>query len=232
MNRVLITGGNKGIGLETTRLFLEAGDEIWVVARDFDSFPMKNHPKVHRVPYDLTNIAGIPAFMKKIGSIDILINNAGMMYSLPYHDYPLEKQERLMALNLYAPIELIRCAVPAMMGQKHGRIVNVASVAGEIGHSDIWYGISKAGLINVTKSFAAQLAPHGIVINAVAPSPVTTDMLDVIPPARREFVKNSVYSHRFAEPIEVAKTIYWLATECPEYINGTCIDINNGTFPR
>ena len=116
--------------------------------------------------------------------------------------------------------------------KKKGRIVNVASVAGYTGHPDIWYGISKAGIINVTKSFAKILAPYNIVVNAVAPGPAETDMLNVIPEKRKEFMKNSTYTNRFAKAGEVADTIYWLAAESPEYINGTCIDINNGSMPR
>jgi hypothetical protein len=68
--------------------------------------------------------------------------------------------------------------------------------------------------------------------NAVAPGPVETDMLNVIPEARKEAILKAVHTGRFARPSEVAKTIVWLATECPEYINGTCLDINNGAFPR
>ena len=71
-----------------------------------------------------------------------------------------------------------------------------------------------------------------IIINAVAPSPVETDMLEVIPLERREAFLKNVITKRFATPLEVAKTILWLATESPEYINGSCIDINNGSFPR
>ncbi|MDP3695357.1 MAG: SDR family oxidoreductase, partial [Desulfocapsaceae bacterium] len=127
---------------------------------------------------------------------------------------------------------LIREVSKAMIAKGGGRIVNNASIAGEIGHPDIWYGITKAGMINMTKSFAKILGPGGIVINAVAAGPVETEMLDVIPEQRKKDIKSAVYTGRFAYPEEVADAIYWLATECPEYINGTCIDINNGAFPR
>jgi 3-oxoacyl-[acyl-carrier protein] reductase len=119
-----------------------------------------------------------------------------------------------------------------MIQKKQGRIVNNASIAGQIGHPDIWYGITKAGLINATKSFAKLLGPHGIIVNAVAAGPVETDMMQSIPEARKEAILKSVYSGRFAQPIEVAQTILWLATDSPAYINGTCVDINNGAFPR
>lgn len=229
---VLITGGNKGIGLECTRLFLENGFKVIVVARDFKNFEFNENLDVEKLVYDLTDIEGIKNLVKVSKEVDVLINNAGVMNSIPYDVYGEKDMERLMKLNLYAPIELIKEVSKYMIKKGNGRIVNVASVAGEIGHPDIWYGVSKAGIINATKSFAKLLGPKGIVINAVAPGPVETDMLDVIPEDRKSDIKSSVYLDRFAKPLEVAKAIYWLSTDCPEYINGTCIDINNGAFPR
>src|SRR5690606_29416164 len=113
-----------------------------------------------------------------------------------------------------------------MIKKKNGRIINIASIAGEIGHPDVWYGVTKSGMINITKSFAKQLGQYGIVVNAIAPGPVETDMLATIPDDRKVAIKNTVYSGRFARPNEIADTIYWLATDCPEYINGITVDIN------
>ena len=119
-----------------------------------------------------------------------------------------------------------------MIEKGSGRIIRVTSVAGQIGHPDIWYGVSKAGLINATKSFAKILAPKGITVNAVAPGPTVTDMMNVIPEDRKNMMKANTYTKRFAEADEIAKTIVWLATDAPEYINGFCVDLNNGSFPR
>lgn len=232
MEKVLITGGNKGIGLECTKLFLEAGYEVIVVARDFKEFPYTEHPQVQTIVYDVSDVKGIKALVERIGYVDVLLNNAGVMNSLPYDSYPEEKKENLMNVNLYAPIEFIIYMSQLMKEKRKGRIVSVASVAGQIGHPDVWYGVSKAGIINATKSFAKALAPDGIVINAVAPGPVETDMMQVIPEPRKKAIKSSVYTDRFAQPDEVAKAMFWLATESPEYINGICLDINNGAFPR
>lgn len=232
MKRVLITGGNKGIGIEVTRLFMDKDYQVTIVARDFSDFPYKDKNNIELVQYDLSKTEGIAELVKNIGAIDILINNAGIMYSKSYSDYPQDNQNTLMNINLYTPVELIRQVSSYMVKAGEGRIVNTASIAGQIGHPDIWYGISKAGLINATKSFAKILGPKGIVINAVAPGPVETDMMKVIPEQRKKDIKSSVYTDRFARPEEVAETIYWLATSSPEYINGTCIDINNGAFPR
>lgn len=229
---VLISGGNKGIGLECVRLFVAAGYQVIVVARNIDPFEFSDHPQVTTIAFDLTRIDDIPQLIGDCAAIDILINNAGVMYSLPYDAYPQANIRQLLQLNIEAPVALIREVSRGMIKRGRGRIVNNASIAAHTGHPDIWYGISKAGLLNATKSFAKLLGSHGIVINAVAPGPVETQMLDIIPQPRKEAILNAVHSGRFALPEEVATTIFWLATTSPPYINGTCIDINDGALPR
>ena len=228
---VLITGGNKGIGLELTKQFLELNYSIIIIARDFSNFELKNNSKIKQIEFDLSKVDEIPNLISSLEDIDILINNAGVMYSLPYNQYPNNKKDMMLKLNLEAPIKLIEEVSKNMLIKGNGRIVNNASIAGQIGHPDIWYGITKAGLINATKSFS-KIFDGKIIINAVVPSPVETDMLNVIPKQRQEAFLKTVISKRFAKPEEIAKTIVWLAIESPEYINGTCIDINNGSFPR
>jgi 3-oxoacyl-[acyl-carrier protein] reductase len=228
---VLITGGNKGIGLEVTREFLALNYNIIIIARDFKNFEFKNNKSITEIEFDLTEIDKIPALISSLNSIDILINNAGVMYALPYDNYPDDKKYSILKINIEAPIKLIEEVSKQMLDNEKGRIVNNASIAGQIGHPDIWYGITKAGLINATKSFS-KIFSGKIIINAVAPSPVETDMLNTIPKQRQKAFLKTVVSKRFAQPQEIAKTIVWLATDSPEYINGTCVDINNGSFPR
>ncbi|MBM9616467.1 SDR family oxidoreductase [Desulfobulbus rhabdoformis] len=229
---VLITGGNKGIGLDTSKLFVDAGYAVVVLARDFKNFPLQGNPAVQSVEYDLADIEGIPQLITSLPPIDVLVNNAGIMYALPYDGYPAEKVEQILNVNMKAPVALITEVSKNMVAKGAGRIVNNASIAGEIGHPDVWYGITKAGMINITKSFAKILGPQGVVVNAVAPGPAETEMLATIPEPRKRAIKSAVYTGRFAYPQEVARAMFWLATDCPEYINGTCIDINNGAFPR
>ena len=212
-------------GLELSKAFLALEYSIIVVARDFKDFAYRN--EVECIEYDLTDVANIPKLVASMGKIDILINNAGVMYSLPYNNYPQDKVDSMLKLNLETPIKLIEECVK--VGAT--RVVNNASIAGQIGHPDVWYGVTKAGLINATKSFAKIFAGK-VVINAVAPSPVETDMLETIPLERREAFLKTVVLNRFAKAEEVAKTIVWLATESPEYINGTTVDINNGSYMR
>ncbi len=230
VKHVLITGGNKGIGLETTKQFLSMGFKVTVIARDISI--VKDIKNCYGIEYDLKDIENIPKLISRLERIDILVNNAGIMNTYPFDSYPENKKDEILKINLEAPVELIKCVSKSMIQHKEGRIVNNASIAGQIGHPDIWYGITKAGLINATKSFAKILGPYGIIINSIAPGPVETDMMKSIPDARKEAILRNVYSNRFAQPDEVAKTIVWLSTDSPEYINGVCIDINNGAFPR
>ncbi|NPA72580.1 MAG: SDR family oxidoreductase [Gammaproteobacteria bacterium] len=236
MRQVVITGGNKGIGLALTQLFVQAGDQVHIIARDFsnqDTFDYQHHSQITCIPFDLTVLDKLPQLVASIDSIDVLINNAGLLQTLTVDDYPDARRDYSLALNIMSPIKLIELFTDKLKAPSHyqPRVVNNASIAGQIGHPDIWYGISKAGLINATKSFA-QTFQGDIIVNAVAPSPTQTEMLDNIPEHRQKaFLKNTI-AGRFATPDEVAQTLYWLATDAPEYINGSCIDINNGALPR
>jgi len=236
MRHVVITGGNKGIGLALTKKFVDTGDKVQIIARDFsnqEDFDYQNHPLVTCTQFDLTDLDKLPGLVDSIERVDVLINNAGLLQPLTIDDYPDERRDYSLQLNIMAPVKLIELLTNKLLTSSGytPRIVNNASIAGQIGHPDIWYGISKAGLINATKAFSKAFQGK-IIVNAVAPSPTETDMLDNIPQHRQQaFLKNTI-SGRFATAQEVADTMHWLATDSPEYINGSCLDINNGSLPR
>ncbi len=235
LNRVLVTGGNKGIGLEVVKKFLEVDFEVIAIGRDFSNFPqeLKDNEKVKTIEYDLSNLAGLKDLAKEVGEIDVLINNAGYMQpKYTYDNYPLEAKEHIMNVDLYAPVELMTIFSEGMKKRGYGKIVNTASIAGQIGHPDIWYGIAKAGLINATKIFAKLLGTNGITVNCIAPSPVETDMQKDNSEERKAEFKKAVPCGRFAEPDEAAEVIFWLGTDCPEYVNGTTMDFNNASYVR
>ena len=185
-----------------------------------------------RVTFDLMRISEIPALIAALGDFDTLVNNAGVLHCDPIDAIPDAHRSEILAVNLEAPAALIAAVAPAMKARRSGRIVNVSSVSAFTGHPDLWYGITKAGILNLTKSWARALGPHGILVNAVAPGPTETHMYDQLPQSRRDDVMRAVYAGRVCKPQEVAEAIYWLGSDCPEYISGSTIDVNNGSYPR
>jgi 3-oxoacyl-[acyl-carrier protein] reductase len=227
MQKVLITGAGRGIGLATARQFAAAGWRVLSLDKEFGSDTVGE-----RVAFDLTRISQIPALIASVGDVDTLVNNAGVLHCDPIDAIPDAHRSEILAVNLEAPAALIAAVAPGMKARQSGRIVNVSSVSAFTGHPDLWYGITKAGLLNLTKSWARALGPHGILVNAVAPGPTETHMYDQLPQSRRDDVMRSVYAGRVCKPQEVAEAIFWLGSDCPEYINGSTLDVNNGSYPR
>jgi 3-oxoacyl-[acyl-carrier protein] reductase len=188
--------------------------------------------EVSRIEFDLEKVGDIPQLLQSLGEIHVLVNNAGTLYCHPHDAFPQEHALEILAVNLRAPVALMEAVAPQMRKRKSGRIVNVGSVAAFTGHPDLWYGATKAALLNVTKSYAAYLGADGILVNAVAPGPTLTAMYEQLPQSRKDGVMRSVYSGRACTPQEVAETIVWLGTSSPAYLSGTTIDVNNGSYPR
>ncbi len=229
---VLITGAGRGIGLATTKVFLAAGWRVLALDKDFSRFDLAESAAVRRVQYDLRALDGSAALIATLGRIDTLVNNAAVLYCDPFDAIPLAHKQEILAVNLEAPVALIEAVAPQMTARGSGRIVNVGSVAAFTGHPDLWYGATKAALLNVTKSYASTLGRQGVLVNAVAPGPTQTDMYDQLPQSRKDGVMRSVHSGRVCRPEEVAAAVFWLGSSSPEYVSGTTLDVNSGAYPR
>jgi 3-oxoacyl-[acyl-carrier protein] reductase len=227
---VLVTGAGRGIGLATARSFLGAGWRVLALDKDFSVCDLP--PAAERVAFNLQDVADLGALVGRLGEIHVLVNNAGVLYCHPHDAFPEDDAVEILTVNLRAPVALIEAVAPQMRRRRGGRIVNVVSVAAFTGHPDLWYGASKAALLNVTKSYAGYLGRDGILVNAVAPGPTLTDMYERLPQSRKDAVMRSVYSGRPCDPKEVADAIFWLGTDSPAYLSGTTIDVNNGSYPR
>jgi 3-oxoacyl-[acyl-carrier protein] reductase len=228
----LITGAGRGIGLATTRAFLAAGWRVLALDKDFSRFDLAESPALSRVRFDLRGLDGVAALIGTLGRIDTLVNNAAVLYCDPFDAIPADHKQEIITVNLEAPVALIEAVAPQMTSRGAGRIVNVGSVAAFTGHPDLWYGATKAALLNVTKSYAAMLGRQGVLVNAVAPGPTQTDMYDQLPQSRKDGVMRSVHAGRVCQPEEVAAAIFWLGSASPEYVSGTTLDVNSGSYPR
>lgn len=227
MSTVFVTGAGRGIGQAAARAFRAAGWKVLSLDKQFGAEVIGE-----RVLYDLRDLAGISKVAASLGEVDTLVNNAGVLFCDAYDSIPEAHKREILAVNLEAPIALIEALAPQMKARKRGRIVNVGSVGAFTGHPDLWYGITKAAILNLTKAYARELGPHGVLVNAVAPGPTQTEMYEQLPQSRKDGVMRSVYSGRVCRPEEVAQAILWLGATCPEYVNGSTLDVNDGSYPR
>jgi NAD(P)-dependent dehydrogenase (short-subunit alcohol dehydrogenase family) len=238
MKTILVTGATRGIGYAAAKRLLVRGAHVLALGRDFSAFDLGGERCV-RVPFDLRATDAIEALCAKLPPIDALVNNAAMLTAQPFESYSAKDRRDVIATNIEAPAELVRCLVPRMIANGDasqarikGRVINIASVAGFGGHPDVWYGASKGAILNLTKSLAKLYGTQGILVNAVAPGPTKTAMFDQLPQSRIDEFNRLVLARRFAEPDEIAQVIEWLALDAPEYVNGACIDAASGGYFR
>jgi 3-oxoacyl-[acyl-carrier protein] reductase len=225
----LVTGGNRGIGAAVVQAIIarEVDSKVLIASRTAPK-PLRN---IEWIKADLATQTGLSVVQDYLRDCDVLINNAGIMVGKSAFEMSAAERDRTIAINQTAVVELSLAFVKVAKG-KPIRIVNNSSIAAHLGHPDIWYGMTKAAVANFTKSVARSFGPQGVICNCVAAGPVETDMLGTIPESRQQALKAQSILGRFADPSDVADVMAWLAMDSPAYVNGVCIDINNGTYMR
>jgi len=238
----LVTGGGSGIGAATAEAL--AADGACVVAADiaFDSAQAvatkirQQGGRALPVHLDVTRPESVREMMKvvhqELGPVHILVNNAGVCPATPLADISLEEWNRVLAVNLTGAFLCAQAVLPDMMAVKWGRIVNISSLAGQVGGSIVGahYVASKGGMLALTKSLALIGAPHGITANAIAPGTVDTPMLDGFAADVRDKLFEAAVVRRPARADEIAAGVRYLVSEAAGYVTGQTLNINGGAF--
>jgi 3-oxoacyl-[acyl-carrier protein] reductase len=172
---------------------------------------------------------------ERFGSLDILVNNAGICPMSGFDEITDEEWDRVLAINLRGAFVCSQVALPHLRRSgRHGRIINIASVAGQMGGVAVGahYVASKAGLIGLTKSLARLLAPDGVTVNCVSPGTTTTDLTAEWAEATKAYVAAQIPLGRFARPEEIANLVAFLASDQAAFITGATLDVNGGLYLR
>ena len=240
----VVTGGSRGIGRSVVKHMTAAGAKV-VFSYVTDM------PSAHSIVAEVESAGGtaiaVPADVSRrdeaesiveeaqtrFGHIDVLVNNAGIWNSrdIPIEEMTDEEWDGMMAVNLKGMFYTIRAAVPLMKERRQGRLINVASTAGQRGEAfHAHYAVTKAAVFGLTKSLAAELAPSGILVNTVAPGWVDTDMsAEPLHGPDRARIDQTIVLRRPGTADEIAGAILFLASPLSSYMTGATISVNGGS---
>jgi gluconate 5-dehydrogenase len=236
----LITGGGRGIGLTTAILMLTEGAKVGVVDVNPDHLK-KAEERARSGGHKLKTFTGdvsrkdsvhtfMDAFVKEFGRIDILVNNAGIAISRPFLEKTVEDWIKTLEVNLIGVFLCAQAAAKHMLAQKSGKIINISSIRGidHCGREGIMdYSAAKAGVINLTKTMAKELAPH-INVNTVAPGHTLTEMTASLPEAVLKNMIEGSYLKRMAQPEDIARAILFLSSDEASFFTGQLLLVDGG----
>ncbi len=237
----IVTGGTRGIGLAIARLLAEDGASVVVSGRDaarldaaVKELESLGTPALG-VPADATKREDadrlVEATRERFGRIDVLVNNAGITRDQLLVRMKDDDWDQVLDTNLRGVFLMTRAVGKVMMRQKSGRIINIASAAGAMGNpGQVNYSAAKAGVIGLTKASGRELAHWNILVNAVAPGLIETDMAAAIPAEAREAMLQQVPLKRIGQGREVAEVVRFLAGDGASYVTGQTIHVNGGLY--
>jgi 3-oxoacyl-[acyl-carrier protein] reductase len=233
----IVTGGAQGIGLAIVRRLLASRASVRVWDRDrarLATTLRELGPGVSGDAVDVTDpdavAAATDAVLRDLGSIDVLVNNAGVAgLNAATVDYPVAEWERVLRFNLTSQFLCCRAVAPHMVKAGYGRIVNVASIAGKEGNPNaVAYSASKAGVISLTKSLGKELAKSGVTVNCVTPAAAKTAIFDQMTQSHIDYMLAKIPMGRFVKVEEVAALVCWLASEECSFSTGAVFDVSGG----
>ena len=240
---VVITGGSRGIGRSVALKFAEEKNRIIIVHYDPDEVQSNNTLNLlaqHGVEaegykIDVSSFETVASFFKDILSrynkINVLVNNAGITKDALLMRMTENDWDSVIAVNLKSVFNCTRAVVRSMIKQRSGRIVNISSVAGQVGNAgQANYAASKAGIMGFTKTVAKEVAPRGITVNAVAPGFIDTEMTAVLSEEVREGFMRLIPLGKVGKPEDVAEATYWLCSDAAGYITGQIIHVSGGMY--
>ena len=237
----IVTGGTRGIGLAIARRLAEDGASVVVSGRDGGRLDVAVRDleavgaAVLAVVADAARRADadrlVDATRERFGRIDVLVNNAGITRDQLLVRMKDDDWDQVLDTNLRGVFMMTRAVGKVMMRQKSGRIINIGSTAGAMGNpGQVNYSAAKAGVIGLTKAAARELAHWNVLVNAVAPGLIDTEMTAAIPAAARETLVEQVPLKRIGAAREVAEVVRFLAGDGAAYITGQTIHINGGLY--
>lgn len=227
---VLVTGGNRGIGLACARAFAARGDRVAITHRG-DPPPASDGFLCVRcdVTSDVEVDAAFTEIENTLGPVEILVSNAGMTADMLVLRMGVDNFSSVLDANLTGGFRVAKRAVHKMMKARFGRIIFIGSVVGSTGQAgQANYAASKAGLIGLARSLAREFASRSITVNVVAPGPVETDMFAAVADDTRAAIAEAVPLGRLATPEEIAAAVTFLASDEAGYITGAVLPVDGG----
>jgi 3-oxoacyl-[acyl-carrier protein] reductase len=239
--QILITGANGGLGLAIAQAFLEASpeDHVWLGVRHnrdaAAAFAATAPARAHLLDLDVTSSTSWDTAVKTIldttGTLDVLVNNAGHHQDQLLAMMTDEAWHSVLDTSLTGVFLGCRAVTRPMMSQRHGRIINIASLSALLAPAgQANYAAAKAGVLGLTQSFSKEVARAGITVNSVCPGYIDTAALASLSPEQRQASQARVPMRRFGKPEEVAAAILFLASPSASYITGSTLKIDGGLF--
>ena len=236
---VLITGGSKGIGKGIVQTFAKSGATVCFMARNrgqSEALEQEIKGAGQICTFYQADVADIDqcstvvtSVVKEFGSLDIVINNAGITDDNLIMRMKKESWDQVINVNLSGIFNMCKAAVRPMMKKKQGRIINMSSVVGVTGNpGQVNYAAAKAGVIGFTKSLAKEVASRNITVNAIAPGYIKSDMTDKLTEQQQKSIMDTIPMNRMGSFDDIANGALFLASPLADYITGTTLHINGG----